>query len=68
MKLHYLAATLVSGLALAMPVNAQNAAPTDAIKPIAEEALLYGLPMSMIYKIMYQYAIDEGGSQFKAPF
>ena len=68
MIIRSLTATMVTGLALAMPVSAQNAAPTDAIEPIAEEAFLYGLPMSMVYKIMYQYAVDEGGSQYKAPF
>ncbi len=68
MKIHSLAVTMATGLALAMPVNAHNAAPTDAIKSIAEEAFLYGLPISMAYKIMYQYAVDEGGSQYKAPF
>lgn len=48
--------------------SAQTAPTTDEIKSIAEEAIIYGLPMSMFYKIMYQYAIDEQSGQYKAPF
>ena len=46
-----------------------QAGPTaDEIKSISEEAIIYGLPMSMYYKIMNQYAIDKDSGQFKAPF
>jgi hypothetical protein len=37
-------------------------------KAIAEEAFIYGLPLVMNYAVMYEYAVDTKGSQFKAPF
>ena len=37
-------------------------------KAIAEEAFIYGLPLVMNYAVMYEYAVDKGGPQFKAPF
>jgi hypothetical protein len=45
------------------------AAPRIAeIKAIAEEGFIYGLPIVMNYAVMYEYAVDTKGSQFKAPF
>jgi len=38
------------------------------VKAIAEEAFIYGLPAVMNYAVMYEYAVDTKGSQFKAPF
>jgi hypothetical protein len=38
------------------------------VKAIAEEAFIYGLPLVMNYSVMYEYAVDTKGSQFKAPF
>jgi hypothetical protein len=35
---------------------------------IAEEGFIYGLPIVMNYAVMYEYAVDKGGSQYKAPF
>ncbi len=60
-----------TGIAVAVfmtTASAQTAPTTDEIKSTAEEAIIYGLPMSMYYKIMYQYAIDEKSGQYKAPF
>ena len=60
-----------AGIAVAVfmtTASAQTAPTVDEIKSIAEEAIIYGLPMSMYYKIMYQYAIDEASGQYKAPF
>jgi len=37
-------------------------------KGIAEEGFIYGLPVVMIYQIMYDYAVDRDSGQFKAPF
>ena len=34
----------------------------------AEDGFIYGLPVVMIYNIMYDYAVDRGSGQFKAPF
>ena len=62
-------ATTGIAVAVFMTTAAAQAAPAaDEIKSIAEEAIIYGLPMSMYYKIMYQYAIDEESGQYKAPF
>jgi hypothetical protein len=45
------------------------AAPSIAeTRAIAEEAFIYGLPLVMNYAVMYEYAVDTGGPQFKAPF
>jgi len=38
------------------------------IEKVGEEAIVYGLPMSMFYSIMNAYAIDKDSGQFKAPF
>jgi hypothetical protein len=35
---------------------------------IAEAGFIYGLPIVMNYAVMYEYAVDSKGSQFKAPF
>jgi hypothetical protein len=37
-------------------------------KDIAEQGFIFGLPIVMNYGIMYEFAIDRGSSQFKAPF
>ena len=64
-----LAATVVAGRSL--PARAQ----TDASRPgfleakdIAEAGFIYGLPIVMNYAVMYEYAVDRGSGQFKAPF
>lgn len=41
---------------------------TEETKAIAEEGFIYGLPIVMNYAVMYEYAVDKGGNQFKAPF
>ena len=60
-------------VALAWPLagtvaQAQSAPSPKETKAIAEEAFTYGLPLSMYYKIMNQYAINMDSGQFKAPF
>ena len=48
---------------------AGTSAPDAAkLKTITEEGYLYGLPVVMIYNIMYDYAVDKDSGQFKAPF
>jgi len=48
---------------------------TDTAQPgiaetqaIAEEGFIYGLPIVMNYAVMFEYAVDRGSGQFKAPF
>jgi hypothetical protein len=56
------------GIALAFTtVRAADLTPAET-KDIAEEAFIYGLPIVMNYAVMYEYAVDTKGSQFKAPF
>jgi len=62
-------AALVAAFAIAATTaSAQTAPRPKETKAIAEEAFLYGLPLSMYYKIMNQYAINKDSGQFKAPF
>jgi len=37
-------------------------------KAIAEEGLIYGLPLVMNYAVMNEFAVDTKSSQYKAPF
>jgi len=47
----------------------QKDRPTVAeTKAIAEEGFIYGLPIVMNYAVMYEFAVDRGSEQFKAPF
>jgi hypothetical protein len=39
----------------------------DEIREIAQEALVYGLPIVMGYGVMYDFAIDKKSPNFKAP-
>lgn len=64
-----LAAALVSGRSL--PARAQADASRPGFfeaKDIAEAGFIYGLPIVMNYAVMYEYAVDRGSGQFKAPF
>ena len=38
------------------------------MEKVGEQAIIYGLPMSMLYSIMNAYAIDKDSGQYKAPF
>src|SRR5213082_2838306 len=65
-SLNLLSAALAAGLALTSS-RAADLAPAET-KAIAEEGFIYGLPIVMNYAVMYEYAVDKGGPQFKAPF
>lgn len=62
------AAAVAATAVFTTTAQAQAAPPTADIRSTAEEAIIYGLPMSMYYQIMYQYAVDKESSQYKAPF
>lgn len=70
MMYRYLPAAFV---ALSLVCMAPAAAPArdlpspDQIREIAEEALVYGLPIVMGYGVMYGFAIDAKSPNFKAP-
>jgi hypothetical protein len=62
-------AVLVTAIAMsATTASAQTAPSANETKAIAEEAIIYGLPMSMFYSIMNEYAINKDSGQYKAPF
>jgi hypothetical protein len=65
-KLNLIAAALVSALAFTT-IRAADLTPAET-KAIAEEGFIYGLPIVMNYAVMYEFAVDSKGSQFKAPF
>ncbi|CAA0100861.1 Uncharacterised protein [Halioglobus japonicus] len=62
------AAALAAAMVLSTGTSAQNEAESSSVEAIAQEAYIYGLPMVMLYSIMYEYSIDENSGQFKAPF
>jgi hypothetical protein len=55
-------------LSLATGYAAEDRPSIAETKAIAEEGFIYGLPIVMNYKTMYQYAVDKNSGQFKAPF
>jgi hypothetical protein len=62
--------TILTLLGFAVALTTTRAAdltPAET-KAIAEEAFIYGLPIVMNYAVMYEYAVDKGGPQYKAPF
>src|SRR4029077_10487654 len=59
-------AALISALALPT-AHAADITPAE-IKTIAQEGFVYGLPIVMGYAVMYEYAVDKGNPEFKAPF
>ncbi len=61
-----LAVALGSAMALTT-IHAADLTPVET-KAIAEEGFIYGLPIVMNYAVMYEYAIDKGNPEFKAPF
>jgi len=66
-KQNVIFAVIVGVLALTMSARAADITPAET-KAIAEEGFIYGLPIVMNYAVMYEYAVDKGNPQFKAPF
>src|SRR5512142_1366325 len=40
----------------------------EEVKKIAEDGLVYGLPIVMNYAVLYYFCIDKNSEQYKAPF
>jgi hypothetical protein len=59
--------TLLSFALALTTVHAADITPAET-KAIAEEGFIYGLPIVMNYAVMYEYAVDKGNPEFKAPF
>ena len=62
-----IALTIFTGSATLTTVRAADLTPAET-KAIAEEGFIYGLPIVMNYAVMYEYAVDKGNPEFKAPF
>ena len=60
-----LAATLLGGCSKTGDAPAPGILETRAI---AEEGLIYGLPIVMNYAVMQQFAVNKDSGQYKAPF
>ena len=65
-KRNFIIAALTAVLALTS-ARAADITPAET-KAIAEEGFIYGLPIVMNYAVMYEYAVDKGNPEFKAPF
>lgn len=50
------------------PCLAQEKPAISELQAIAEEAYLYGFPMIVGYKALYEFNVDRSSGQFKAPF
>ena len=64
-------AVMTAATSRSFPALAQTSVPRPGFrkaKDIAEAGFIYGLPIVMNYAVMYEYAIDRGSGQFKAPF
>jgi hypothetical protein len=61
--------SLVTGIGLATDREAiAQEKPSDSdLKMIAEDSYLYGFPMIVGYKVLYDFFIDRDSGQFKAP-
>ncbi|MCB1729742.1 MAG: DUF1254 domain-containing protein [Halieaceae bacterium] len=58
----------VAGFSSAAPGDKAGNPDLDAVRTVAEEGFIYGLPIVMNYAVMYEFAVDRKSSQFKAPF
>jgi hypothetical protein len=66
-KLTVMFAGVVASMATA-PCMAQDQRALGELKTVAEEAYLYGFPMIVNYKVLYEYNVDRPSGQFKASF
>jgi hypothetical protein len=67
---HFLQRLLIATILLAStiaPLRAQELSLAET-KTLAEEGVIYGLPIVMNYAIMYEYCVDKNSGQYKAPF
>src|SRR3990172_8512353 len=53
---------------ISTPLFAQSHVTPTEVKQVAEEAYLYGFPMIVGYKVLYEFNVDRSSGQFKAPF
>jgi len=63
-----LLATLGLSAACSATVGQTVAVQPDEAEAIARDAYIYGFPMVMNYKTLWNYAVDEGNPEYKGPF
>lgn len=71
MKLHGImpiALVLLLAICNVSMVQAQKDLNPEEPRAIDKEAYIYGFPMVMNYKTMYQYAVDSQNPDYKGPF
>ena len=56
-----------AAVAQTAPVQTTPVQPKEA-ETIARNAYVYGFPMVMNYKTMWNYIVDEGNPEYKGPF
>jgi hypothetical protein len=66
-SMRHLFAALVL-LSPSAPAVAQDSPSAKEAAAIAEEAYIYGFPMIVAYKALYQFNVDKSSGQYKAPF
>jgi hypothetical protein len=60
--------SLMIGLLCACGANGPDAVTPEDAEAIAKEAYVWGFPMVMNYKTLYNYAIDASNPEYKGPF
>jgi len=63
-----LAVAITLAVALCLSSCEQETPAQDEVKKLAREAYLYGFPLVMNYKTIWNYAIDSKSPDYKAPF
>lgn len=58
----------VAGAAREEKKQGDSAPSIEAVKQIAEEGFVYGLPLVMAYTASYEFWVDKSSSQYKGPF
>jgi hypothetical protein len=67
-KTNFIQVTVALAAVLALTTaHAGDLTPAE-MKTIVEEGFIYGLPIVMNYKVMYEYTVNKNSGQYKAPF
>jgi len=67
MQLKLVLSTLLITLLIGCQEKAPELTPSEA-KEIAKEAFIYGLPLTLNYKTLYEYTLDKNSKEYKGDF
>jgi len=56
------------GAGTSKPAAPQEAASTEDLRAVARDAYIYGLPLVVGYKTLYNYTVDTDSPDYKGPF